>query len=390
MTLDKREYYSYIMMLGHLCADLCWFAMSAMLPFLVIQKGMSYTETAGLMFAMSVFSAITQPILGAMADKKNRPWLMALGVFLAGSGISAIGFLDNYGAMLAAVSVSSIGSSIYHPDAGRLANFVSGKSKGKGVSNFSFGGNLAGFVGPVLTVFGISLFGMQGSAILLLPTIPMAVWLLMLNKQFLAFAEEGQKEVTAALNKGQKDDWRGFLCLSGVTVLRSAITATMNSFIPLFWLSVLMQSEEVSGLSTTIIAISGALATLFGGRIADRLGFRRVISAGLIALVPCMIFIAWSRSVVLSALMLVPAAIALNLAYSPSVVLGQKLLPNHIGLSSGITMGLASSFGGVVAPVLGIVGDNYGVNIVMWIMAGICVLAAVSTVILPHDPEECA
>lgn len=385
---EKNESYSYIMMLGHLCADLCWFAMSAMLPFLVTQKGMSYTSTAGLMFAMSLFSAVTQPVLGAMADKKNRPWLMALGVFLAGLGISTIGFLESYAAMLLAVSISSIGSSIYHPDAGRLANFVSGKSKGRGVSNFSFGGNLAGFVGPVLTVFGISVFGMKGSAILLIPTVPMAIWLLLLNKKFLAFAEEGQQQVSAAIHKGQKDDWRGFLCLSGVTVLRSAINATMTSFIPLFWLSVLMQSEEISGLSTTIIAVSGALATLFGGRIADRLGFRRIIRVGLVALVPCMLVIAWTRSLLISALVLIPAAVALNLAYSPSVVLGQKLLPNHIGLSSGITMGLASSFGGVVSPVLGIVGDNYGVDIVMWIMVLICVLAAISTIILPEDPQS--
>lgn len=383
----KKEAYSYIMMLGHLCADLCFFALSAMLPFLVTQKGMSYTAAAGLMFAMSLFSAITQPILGAMADRKNRPWLMALGVFLAGLGIASLGFLDNYYAMLAAVSISSIGSAIYHPDAGRLANFVAGKSKGKGVSNFSFGGNLAGFVGPVLIVFAISQFGMAGTAILLLPTIPAALWLLLLNNRFLQFAEEGQQQVAAALSKGQKDDWHGFLRLSGVTVLRSAIMATMNSFIPLFWLSVLLQSEQISGLSTTIIAISGALATLFGGRIADRLGFRKVIRIGLLALVPCMLLIAYSRSLLLSAFLLVPAAVALNLAYSPSVVLGQKLLPNHIGLASGITMGLASSFGGVVSPLLGIVGDNHGVDTVMWILAVICIAAALSTVILPEDPD---
>ena len=383
----KKEYYSYIMMMGHLCADLCWFALSAMLPFLVTYKGMSYTLAAGLMFAMSLCSAITQPVVGAMADKQNRPWLMAIGVFLAGIGISIIGFLDSYYAMLAAVSISSIGSAIYHPDAGRLANFVAGKSKGRGVSNFSFGGNLAGFVGPVLMVFGISRFGMPGTAILLLPTIPMALWLLLLNSRFLAFAEEGQKQVAAAISKGQKDDWSGFLRLSGVTVLRSAIMAIMNSFIPLFWLSVLMQSEEVSGLSTTIIAISGAAATLFGGRIADRLGFKKVIRIGLIALVPCVFIIAYTRSLALSALILVPAAIALNLAYSPSVVLGQKLLPNHIGLSSGITMGLASSIGGVLAPALGIVGDHHGVDVVMWILVAICAVAAVSTLILPDDPD---
>ena len=161
----------------------------------------------------------------------------------------------------------------------------------------------------------------------------------------------------------------------------------MNTFIPLFWLSVLMQSEEASGLITSVIAISGAIATLIGGRLADNLGFKNVIRAGIIALVPCMAIIAYTRSVALSALMLIPAAIALNLAYSPSVVLGQKLLPNHIGLSSGITMGMASSFGGIVSPLLGKIGDSQGVDVVLWIIVGICILTAVSSLILPEDPD---
>ena len=117
------------------------------------------------------------------------------------------------------------------------------------------------------------------------------------------------------------------------------------------------------------------------------MGFRKVIRIGLLALVPCMLLIAYSRSLLLSAFLLVPAAVALNLAYSPSVVLGQKLLPNHIGLASGITMGLASSFGGVVSPLLGIVGDQHGVDTVMWILAVICIAAALSAVILPEDPD---
>ena len=69
----KKEHYSYIMMLGHLCADMSLFALSAAMPFLVVQKGMTMTATAGLGFIMSVCQAITQPLLGAMADKKKSP-----------------------------------------------------------------------------------------------------------------------------------------------------------------------------------------------------------------------------------------------------------------------------------------------------------------------------
>jgi FSR family fosmidomycin resistance protein-like MFS transporter len=115
-----------------------------------------------------------------MADNKNRPWLMALGVLMSGIGIGLIGFAENYSTMIFLVAISSVGGAIFHPDGGRIANYVSGASKGKGVSNFSFGGNLAGFVGPVLMVFGISHFGMHGSAIVLLPTVIMAIWLFLL------------------------------------------------------------------------------------------------------------------------------------------------------------------------------------------------------------------
>ena len=384
----KKEHYSYIMMLGHLCADMSLFALSAAMPFLVVQKGMTMTATAGLGFIMSVCQAITQPLLGAMADKKNRPWLMALGVLMSGLGIGLIGFFDSYGAMIVAVAISSIGGAIFHPDGSRIANYVSGASKGKGVSNFSFGGNLAGFVGPVLMVFGISQFGMKGSAILLLPTIPMALWLLTLSSKFNQFVIEGQQEVSKANAQNEKaDDWNGFLRLTGVTILRSAIMTCMNGFIPMFWLYILMQTEEVSGLITTVIALSGAIATFIGGRIADKLGFRKMIRVGLFALVPCMFILAMTRSVIVSLIFLVPAAVALNLAYSPSVVLGQKLLPNHLGLAGGVTMGLASSIGGLFSPILGRVADTQGVDVVMWIMFVICVVTAISSIILPEDPD---
>lgn len=213
---------------------------------------------------------------------------MGLGVLMSGWGIALLGFFESYTAMLFCIAVSSIGLALYHPDGGRMANFVSGKAKGKGVSNFSFGGNLSGFVGPVLTVFAVSHFGMHGTIIIAIPATLMALWLFSLNSRFLKFAEEGQKEMATAMKAGQKDDWHGFMRLFFVTIMRSAIMNGMNTFIPLFWLSILMQTEETSGLITSLIALAGAFATLTGGRMSDKLGYKNMIRTGLIALVPCM------------------------------------------------------------------------------------------------------
>lgn len=66
------------------------------------------------------------------------------------------------------------------------------------------------------------------------------------------------------------------------------------------------------------------------------------------------------------------------------IALGQKFLPNHIGTSSGIMLGLAVSVGGMVAPGIGWVGDNYGLEQAMWVVAGFAALTMVLAFLIPN------
>ena len=376
-----------IQKIGHLCADVGGGALPAILPFLIAQKGISYAAAAGLTFALSSIGSIIQPVFGNMADKTSRPWLMSLGIFMAGCGVSMLGFLDSYWAMFVAVAFTGIGSALFHPDGGRMANYVSGEQKGKGISLFSVGADTGGTLGPMLAVFGITMAGsLKGTAILAVPAFAMAFFMLSQNRRFGEFAAEGNRATQAAIAAGQKDDWRSFFKLTGVVFLRSTIGVGMSTFIPMVWLNVLMQSEARSGSVTTILSLSGAVATLIGGRLADRFGFNKTIRTGLILLIPCLTIVTLSRSVWLSTLMLVPTAMSLNLAFSPSVALGPKFVPNHLGLASGITMGLAASFGGIMSPLLGKVGDHFGLITVLWILVGLAALAAVASFFVPDAP----
>jgi FSR family fosmidomycin resistance protein-like MFS transporter len=70
--------------------------------------------------------------------------------------------------------------------------------------------------------------------------------------------------------------------------------------------------------------------------------------------------------------------------YSPTIVLGQLYLPRHVGLSSGVTLGVAIAIGGAVAPVLGKIADHYGV----WIsLASIAFLPAVTALLALTLPD---
>ena len=63
--------------------------------------------------------------------------------------------------------------------------------------------------------------------------------------------------------------------------------------------------------------------------------------------------------------------------FSAQVVLGQQYLAKNIGFASGITLGLATSLGGVVAPLLGWVADNYGMPVAFQSLAALSVVGAV-------------
>ena len=96
MGFAVQKFFVYLLSLGHLCVDLAPGALPAILPFLVLYSGLSYTEVAGLMFASSCLSSIVQPVFGYWADKSSKQWFMALGIAMSGIGLGISGLFSNY------------------------------------------------------------------------------------------------------------------------------------------------------------------------------------------------------------------------------------------------------------------------------------------------------
>ena len=86
--------------------------------------------------------------------------------------------------------------------------------------------------------------------------------------------------------------------------------------------------------------------------------------------------------------LLVPIGLALSASYSPMVVMGQRYLPNHVGLSSGVTLGVAVAVGGMAAPFLGKIADYHGIWSALAAIAFLPVLAAGVTLTLPHPKSH--
>jgi len=90
----------------------------------------------------------------------------------------------------------------------------------------------------------------------------------------------------------------------------------------------------------------------------------------------------------MATLLLVPVGFMLFATYSPTIVLGQGYLPNRIGLSSGVTLGLAVAIGGGAAPFIGKVADLYGVWVALASLSGLPIFILFLTLSLPEIRKQ--
>jgi FSR family fosmidomycin resistance protein-like MFS transporter len=381
---ERVSPYSYLLCAGHLFTDLNQGALPVIIPFFIREYGFNYTTAAGLVFALNLVSSVVQPVFGALADKVGKPWIMAAGVLLAGGGMAATGILTDYTAIFIAVMISGIGVAAFHPEAARYANKVSGQKKGTGVSIFSFGGNLGFAIGPMLTAWLILTFGIKGVAALFIPVAIISPVLLIAMNHYLRGEEVARAAGSLPRETPGTDRWGAFSLLCAMLFSRSIIFYGLNTFLPLYWIHVFKQPETTASTALTILLAVGAVSTLIGGRMADRFGFQKLIRGGFFFLLPLLGIFAFTTDVTVATLLLVPIGCVLYAPLSPMIVMGQKFLPNHVGLSSGVTLGLSVSVGGMAAPLLGRMADLHGLLPVMYILAAAAVLPACLAFALPR------
>lgn len=381
--MQKNKYYPYVLALGHGCSDLNQGALAAILPFVVAAYHYDYTTASLLVTVSNLFGSFVQPIFGSISDKKNKPWIMGLGVFLACGGMALTGLFSNFYSLCVAVVVSGIGVAMFHPQAAVLVSLSSEKKQGKGIGIFSFGGKLGSTLGPVLTSFSIVCFGMKGTLIFLLPSFLFGlIFMLFLND----FNELSQSKETLGHKEhkiNRKDNWSAFLKLCVVVFGRSILTNGMSTFLAFYCIQILGQSESFGNVVLSFYFAIGALAALVGGSLGDWFGYKKLICTSFFIFCLGLMILPRIGTLYVALFLFIFLAIAESLSYSPMVVLGQNYLPNHSGFASGITLGLAVSVGALLCPLLGFIADGYGLVFVFYTMAGIGFIAWVSSLFLP-------
>ncbi len=394
----------YVLSFGHLCSDIAHAALSAILPFLIAAYHFDYTTAAMLVMVANIVASVIQPVFGHLADKIDNPRIMVYGVILAGGGMAMTGVLSNFTGLCIAVLISGVGSALFHPQAAQLVNrYADDDNVGFSLGIFSFGGNLGFTLGPLLAPGSIAVFGLKGTLIFFVPA---AIFGVLSTKFFpkppkapkLQSSAEASATGTSAIEASAtepsaangselctpkyKDRWGAFAKLGVLICFRSIVYTGIGTFLVLYLVDNMGQAEATGNMALSFYYGVSALAALFGGKLADNFGHRKTVWLSFAILLPSIVVFTISGSFWLCLLMLIPMGAGLNIGYSPLVLMGQRYLPNHIGFASGITLGLIVSVGGIFTPILGKIGDTYGLTATFVAVCAVCAFSFVLSLFL--------
>ncbi|MDQ4081423.1 MAG: MFS transporter, partial [Actinomycetota bacterium] len=337
---------------GHLAADLAQGALPALLPFLVVKFDLSYTMAAALVLGATMSSSVVQPAFGLWSDARGALWLLPAGVALAGLGMAAATVAPSYPLVFLAALVSGLGVAAYHPEGSKFASYVSGARRASGMSFFSIGGNLGFALGPLVASTAVLAFGLEGGALIALPGLAIAVFLLALRDYLGSFAPAANGGAAASAGPSER---RGMALLLVVIGLRSLAHMGLFTFVPLWEVS--KGASEAYG--TRLLAgflFAGAVGTLVGGPLADRYGRRRVLLWSFVTAAPLVLAYVLVGGP-LGAIALVLSGAVIIGTFGVTLVMSQEYMPGRVGMASGLSIGFAIGLGGVAALALGAVAD---------------------------------
>ena len=343
---------------AHLANDAYVAFLHPLLPRLMDKLDLSIALAAVLTMVLSLASSLPQPVMGYLADRVGRRWLVALGPIVSGVFLSLIGLAPTFGALVALLALGGFGSAFFHPPAVSLAGRVSeGKGSGLRVSIFSFGGHLGFALGPVTAVAIVGAFTLEGLWVAMFPGVVIGIATL----AFLPRPARGRPPPPPPSPRQVLGALAGPLGLVfGISALGAFVQRTLLTLYPIV-VSQAGGSEALGAASLSVYLGLQAGGTIFAGLLTDRMDRTRLLAGICILAAPAHVLAVHLPPGSAAAFAALGFAGLLNMAVlPPTVVIAQEILPTGASIGSGIVMGLAWGAGTLGVGLVGVLGDLVG------------------------------
>jgi FSR family fosmidomycin resistance protein-like MFS transporter len=372
---------------GHFVTDINTGAVPAFLPFIKDSLGLSYTMTAAIILVFNLTSSVIQPMFGYFSDRWPTRWLLPIGPLLASFGLALLGLAPSYAWILFFASMSGIGQASYHPEGFKTVSLLSGPKKATVISFFHFGGNLGFAVGPILATLFFTYLGLKGSLLFLIPGIlMMVIFLSTCHWRVHPTSPSGQKEPGKDSNSVPGDVFPMVFLLLAV-VLRAATRLGLLTFVPFYFINILQRDPISAGQYLSVFLLAGTVGVVAGGPLADRFGYKKTVLISFI-LSSLLLYLFYFTHGIISLIFFAAAGLVIISSNAVTMAIGQSLMPNNVGMASGLILGLAMGIGGIFITALGWVADHWGIPITLQLIFGLPILAFFVFMKISYQPER--
>ena len=357
----------------HLLNDMIQSLIPAIYPIIKEAYHLDYGQIGLITLAFQISASLLQPAVGFYTDKHPMPYSMIVGMGCTLFGLIGLTFASSYALLLIAAACVGLGSSIFHPEATRMARNASGGRQGLAQGIFQVGGQTGGALGPLLAAFIIVPLGQRSLgwfSIAALLAMMLMVWI---AGRYAGIAPATRKAASpgapaAPAASAPRNVVFPFIILIVLLFSKNAYSASFTSFYTFFLIGKFNISVQTSQLMLFLFLASSAVGALCGGILGDRIGRARILWFSILGALPFSVMLPFA-DLFWTGVLTVVINLIMASSFAAIMLYAMELLPNRVGLVGGFFYGLTFGLGGIAAAVLGGLADQYGIETMYQICA---------------------
>jgi MFS transporter, FSR family, fosmidomycin resistance protein len=394
-TVQPKAYIAVLLLLGstHLLNDLIQALIPAIYPIIKDTYALDFVQIGIITLTFQIAGSLLQPLVGHYTDQHPMPYSTAIGMIFTLVGVLSLAFSTSYTMILVSVASIGIGSSIYHPEATRMARYASGNRQGLAQGIFQVGGQVGGALSPLLAALIILPRGQTTlswfAALAILAIVLMlgiARQHTTIRTQFLAATSSHSGASASHRSHSRATVWLGLGVLSILMFSKLAYVESFRSFYTFYLIERFGVSIGTSQLMLFIFFLSSAAGVLLGGIVGDKIGRYNIIWISILGPLPLTVLLPhvdffWTGVLTVLINLIMASAFASIMIYA------MELVSHRIGLIGGLFYGLSFGMGGIAAAILGGMADRIGIERV-YQLCSFLPLVGLLTVFLPRITDN--
>jgi len=371
----------WLIALGHTFTHWCPATFYLLLPFLIKEMGLSYSQAGFLVTIRAAANLLVNIPAGMLVDiVGKKALLMALALLATGVPYFLVGVSHSFFWVALFMAFVGVGNYLWHPAAISTLSEKYPDKRGYAIAIHAIGPNIGESLAPLLV--GILLLSLSWRTVLFVNLIPGIVIAFVLWKYLFGKLDsrtERKKGITtgeylAGMKRMAQNP--SILLLVLVAGMRSMTQQGLHTFLPIYLTNDLGLSSAVAGLYLSVTQTAGMIGTPIAGSLSDRSGRKRVLTAGLFSTSIALFVLAYFQ---LTWLFITGLALLGFFLYAVRPVIWAWVLdlsPKELGGSTVSFFSGSQSLLSSLSPLIcGFIADRWGILTAFYFLAGTVLIA---------------